>query len=117
MSLLQGQGLITYPLSPHQLQQANQIAAQNSMVSLQDVSVIVVAQTLQACVLADDKPLRDLARQMGTQIHGSLWALEQLVQHGQIAQYQACEAILRMLQGSRRLPSVEIHRIRRKFNC
>ncbi len=116
-SLLQDWGLTTYSLSSDDLLQANHIAAQNLRVSLQDVSVIVLAQNIQACVLTDDKPMRDLAQQKGITVYGSLGVLDQLVKYGQISEPQACEAIQKMLQGGRRLPKEVVRQLRRQFNC
>lgn len=110
-------GLTILPLTDSELSKAEQIASQNPDVSLQDVSVIVLAQRLGATLLADDGPLRDLAKNKTLVVHGSLWVMEQFVAHQLITVSQLCRALQKMLQGGRRLPHSAVQQMRRQHGC
>lgn len=110
-------GLTILPLTDSELSKAEQIASENPDVSLQDVSVIVLAQRLGATLLADDGPLRDLAKSKTLVVHGSLWVLEQFVAHQLITASQLCETLEKMLQGGRRLPPSAVQQMRRRHGC
>lgn len=114
---LTAKGLKILSLTDAELNQAEHLAYTNAEVSLQDVSVIILAQRLNAILLADDKPLRNLASNKALSVHGSLWALEQLVAHQQITTNQLCEALQRMLNSGRRLPQSAVQQIRRQYGC
>lgn len=110
-------GLTVYSLRDAELSEAEQLASENASVSLQDTSVIVLARRLGAIVLADDKPLRELAQSKGLQVHGSLWVLEQLAFHQLITASVLCEAIRKMLRSGRRLPLSIVSQMRRQYRC
>jgi len=114
---LRQMGLKICSLSKAELNRTEQIVLQKPDLSLQDGSVIILAQSLVATVLADDKPLREFAQTQGLAVHGSLWVIEQLASQGQIDHSQVCTAIENMLNGGRRLPRREVQRIQKQYGC
>lgn len=110
-------GLQVMKLAESEIDQVDQIVSHNPRLSLQDASVVVLAQRLEATVLADDRPLRDFAAAQGLAVHGSLWVLEELVNNGQISAEQLCEALDKMIEAGQRLPEEAVRELRKKYGC
>lgn len=78
--------------------------------SMEDISVMVLARHTGAILLSGDGPLRRAARKEGVILHGSLWVLDILVAVGRLSPYKAIEAIEMMQQKGSRLPGEECDR-------
>jgi predicted nucleic acid-binding protein len=66
-------------------------------VSLQDASVLFVAMQRDAVLLTGDKRLRANAELVEVECHGSIWILDQLVQHGALEGKVAAAKLTRLL--------------------
>lgn len=75
--------------------------------SLADVSCYLLAQESGRPLLTGDGKLRRQAQRDGLQVHGALWLLDLMVEHGVIPPTQAADALDNMLEHGARLPSSE----------
>lgn len=75
--------------------------------SLADVSCYLLAQESGRPLLTGDCKLRRQAQRDGLQVHGALWLLDLMVEHGVIPPTQAADALDNMLEHGARLPSSE----------
>lgn len=66
-------------------------------VSVQDASVLFVAIQRDALLLTGDKRLRMNAELLEVECHGSIWILDQLVQHGKLEGKVAAAKLIRLL--------------------
>ncbi|MGE8148769.1 type II toxin-antitoxin system VapC family toxin [Pseudomonas frederiksbergensis] len=75
--------------------------------SLADVSCYLLAQESGRPLLTGDGKLRRQAQRDGLQVHGALWLLDLMVEHGVIPPAHAADALDNMLEHGARLPSGE----------
>jgi predicted nucleic acid-binding protein len=75
--------------------------------TLQDASVLHLAQKSQGILLAGDDLLRKAATERNIAVHGQLWVLDQLVEKHAITPSTAGTALERLLKGKSRLPKAE----------
>lgn len=75
------------------------------------------AQTYQRVLLTNEKPLRQLCQQEGIPVHGTLWLVHELDQHGRIARATLCQWLAVLQQCNRRLPVVELAELRSRLGC
>jgi predicted nucleic acid-binding protein len=78
--------------------------------SIQDISVMLLARHMGAVLLSGDGPLRKIAEQEGVVLHGTLWVLDLLVARGILSRARAAGAIETMQQNGRWLPGGECER-------
>lgn len=78
--------------------------------STNDVFALLLAQQEDCPLLSGDRDLTKAAKAENVEIHGTLWVVEELVQHGIIDTDQALEAYDKMNAAGRRLPWSEVKR-------
>lgn len=78
--------------------------------STNDVFALLLAQQEGCPLLSGDRDLTKAAKAENVEIHGTLWVVEELVQHGIIDTDQALEAYDKMKAAGRRLPWTEARR-------
>jgi rRNA-processing protein FCF1 len=78
--------------------------------STADCSVLFHARRLQAVVLTGDNRLRREAREAGLDVHGTVWAFEELVGQGLLSGKLAASKLERLLAANPRLPREECER-------
>jgi predicted nucleic acid-binding protein len=81
------------------------LKGQHDNISLSDLSCFWVARQRQYPLLTGDARLRRLAEQAGLQVHGALWLLDKLVEHGVTPRVQAAAGLRAMLACDARLPA------------
>ncbi len=69
-----------------------------------DLSVICVAERLEAFVLTGDDLVRKNCKTNKIEIHGILWCLDQFVIKNRIAKSEACEQLKKLMTYNKRLP-------------
>lgn len=77
--------------------------------SLADVSCYLLAAETGRPLLTGDGKLRKQASKDGLQVHGGLWLLDQMVEHGVLQPLTAADALRMMLDHGARLPAGECH--------
>lgn len=107
-------GLKVRELPGEEVLEMLEIRGKYSALSMEDISVMVLARHTGAVLLSGDGPLRTVARREGVEVHGSLWVLDRLVAGGILSPQRAAGAIEMMRQNGSRLPEEECEpRIRR----
>lgn len=94
------------------IEEAQRLAAEHRAPSRYDMMALVLARERQCTLLTGDSPLRELARDFGVEVHGTLWLVEEIVREGVISKPEAGEAYERMRQRGSRLPwEMAFHRL------
>lgn len=97
-------GLSQCELTPQTLQYAAGLIAHASGVSSNDCFALALAQQERCPLLTGDQRLRGVAEQEGVLVMGTIWVIEQLVQHQHLSAGAARDAYERMRENGRRLP-------------
>lgn len=77
-------------------------------VSYNDLTTLVVSYKRNCTLVTGDGNLRKIAKNKNVNLRGSIWLLDQLVEHEIISKPRACEACNILLDSSRRLPQTEL---------
>jgi len=86
------------------------IEATHRGLSTADCSVLFHARRLQAVVLTGDGRLRREAKQVGLDVHGTVWAFDELVGRGLLSGELAADKLERLLGTNTRLPREDCER-------
>lgn len=106
-------GLSLRELTPASLSQVSTIKSRYAGPSINDVFALLLAQQEGCPLLSGDKDLRDAATAERIEVRGTIWLVEEMVQHGIINNDEALEAYDKMKAAGRRLPWAEaVKRIR-----
>lgn len=76
--------------------------------SLEDCSVLRLADALKVPLLTGDRDLRIIAEKAGVRVHGMLWVLDQLVEGQYLSTAQALSALRTLRQSGSRFPKDEV---------
>ena len=76
--------------------------------SLQDVSVVVLAREEKCPLFSSDGAVRDYAQKHGVAVHGELWILDQLVTCSRLSPDDAATHLREMVKQGARLPKHEV---------
>lgn len=76
----------------------------NRGLSETDISVIVVAERLDATVLTGDGLVRKMCHTKKIDVHGILWCLDQFVLKCKITKSEACALLQNLMNFNKRLP-------------
>ena len=78
-----------------------------------DIEAALVAETRRAVLLTSERPLRNLAADLGIAVHGSLWVIRTLVEQGFIDPPAGLVALSALCDANPRLPQAECVRLGR----
>jgi predicted nucleic acid-binding protein len=84
------------------------LAARYLRPSRQDLFALVLAETLGAILLTGDGALIDTAHEIGVEVHGTIWLLDQMVAHGILDKRERAQALNLMVDSGSRLPKEEV---------
>lgn len=84
------------------------LAAHYLRPSRQDLFALVLAEALGAILLTGDGALRDAAREIGVEVHGTIWHLDQMVTRRIIDGRERAQALKLMMDSGSRLPKDEV---------
>jgi predicted nucleic acid-binding protein len=101
---LVARGLVVETLDSAMVEKLFELMAQHGSSSLADVSCYLVAKVQGVPLLTGDDRLRKRAVKDGVEVHGALWLLDQLVEHGTIPAARAATALEGMLAAGAWLP-------------
>lgn len=113
--LLVDLGLDVRPLSGDELNQIAPLNGRYPRPSPKDLSAIVVADADDGIVVTGDGPLRSAAEEEDTTVHGVLWVLDELVEHGIVTEARAAGALHTMIQHGTRLPEPPVRKRLRRW--
>lgn len=92
-------------------------ALRTDQLSMEDGMNLYYASTRKRVLLAGDLPLRTRASEVGVEVHGSIWLVDRIVERGLADPDDVCRWLERWPVVGRRLPSTELHRVRRMLGC
>jgi rRNA-processing protein FCF1 len=114
-SLLTGYGLHSLEATGQEVREVAALAAEHRNVAANDLFALVLARSRKATLLTGDGRLRRLAEQTGIPVHGTLWALDEMVRTSVVTAPQAAVALSAMLAGGSRLPHDECQKRLRRW--
>jgi predicted nucleic acid-binding protein len=88
--------LIIYSLSKEEQQEILEQDFPASL-SMEDCSVIYMANKLNAIVLSSDKPVRNYAKKKAIDYHGMIWVFDQLVEQGLLTKREAITKLQKLV--------------------
>lgn len=108
-------GLRSIELSSDQIEQLVQLSLSYRKLSVKDLSALILAEEWSIPLLTNDRPLRDIATEVGVEVHGTLWILDKMVYLNLISPRDAAEALESMIAKGSRFPPSECSKRMRKW--
>lgn len=105
---LASSGLRVLELSGSQVLTVLDFAERYARPSRQDLFALVLAKDLDAVLLTGDASLRDAAENEGLRVHGVIWLLDLMVDHGIINKRDRATSLELMVRCGSRLPCDEV---------
>lgn len=81
------------------------LRARHKALSIPDLFAFVASRHHNAILLTGDSRLRQLAQEQGLAVHGTLWALDELVRFEVIASAEAARALNKIIESGSYLPN------------
>jgi predicted nucleic acid-binding protein len=100
-------GLHKLELTGTQIPQIFQIRSTHKELSIQDISVFLLARDQGLVLLSGEKSLRNFAESAGITVHGTLWLVDKLIEERIITRNNATLAMRQMQANGRFLPKEE----------
>jgi hypothetical protein len=97
------------------LEEAQEIA--EGALSEQDAYCYIYARDAGRVLISGDKPLRNKCKADGVEYRGLIWVLEETFNKGLMDTEALCEWLSLLNSHDRRLPKVEIARLKALFGC
>jgi len=94
-------------LDGQEMEELIALRMQNEDLSIQDCSVLKLAESANAMLLTGDKDLRRFAKNRHIEVYGTLWILDMLVDKNLLAPQMAAQKLQKLLSSKRRLPKHE----------
>lgn len=76
--------------------------------SREDLFALVLAKECDATLLTGDGNLRDAAHKERIEVHGTIWLLDKMLEHGIIDKMERASALKLMIKSGSRLPCEEV---------
>jgi predicted nucleic acid-binding protein len=106
--------LIIKPMSGELIAEAYNLRQKYPKLSVNDILALTLAINENSPLLTGDRALRDTAKNLQVKIHGTLWLVEQMLQHKKIKIELARSAFQSMKSSGSRLPWNEVERMTRQ---
>ena len=106
--LLVSSGLQVQELSGSQVLMVLDFAERYARPSREDLFALVLARDLDAVLLTGDASLRDAAENEGVRVHGVIWLLDFMVEHGIINKRDRATSLVLMVRCGSRLPCDDV---------
>lgn len=114
---LKSKGLEVISLDPPEVADLIRIRSKEPQLSVQDVSVFIVAKKLHAVLVTGDEALRKFSEHAKVEVHGTLWLLEQMEKSGVASPQELLDGLRTMRARGRRLPRVETDRLIKRWRA
>lgn len=106
---LLARGLLIETMDGQSIVRLYELRTEHNNSSLADVSCYLLAKQTGNPLLTGDGQLRRQASSDGLQVHGALWLLDSMVQHGVVHSGEAAEALELMISQGSRFPEAACH--------
>ena len=107
---LLARGVVVLELSGKQVAELAELTIREARLSPVDLAALLVTRESADLLLTGDSRLRAFSEELGVEVHGTLWLLDQFVVEALISAQEAAAALERMVAGGSRLPDAEVHR-------
>ena len=108
-------GLKVRSLTPESVKRTESLSFKYSRPSLMDHSALALAMQEKCPLLSGDKDLRLAAKNEGIEVHGTVWVVEELLNHKLIKQFQAKSSFDSMKAKGSRLPWGDVEKVLYKW--
>jgi predicted nucleic acid-binding protein len=105
---LPGHGLQVMSLTEETVAESMRLRQQHRHPSQNDLFALALAKQESCPLLTGDKRLRDVAKEEGVELKGTLWLIERMVEEAIISVNGAADAYAGMRHEKRRLPWAEV---------
>jgi len=82
----------------------------NELKRFTDKSVVWKSLQLNCPILTGDRKIREIAENLGLEVHGSIWIIDELVSNGLISSDMALELFVQLMKTNSWLPRNEIEK-------
>ncbi|MEP0814596.1 MAG: hypothetical protein HRF49_08025 [bacterium] len=97
-------------LNADELDELEIIHSEHMSISRADISALLLARKHSSTLVTDDGQARRLAMKSNLVIHGSLWVLDQIEQHGLVCAKELSNCLTRMIKAGGRFPLSEVEK-------
>ncbi len=104
-------GLESREMSGDLILEAYNLRQHYPRLSVNDLLALTLAKYESCQLLTGDKALREVTKILNVEVHGTIWLVEQMIQHKNISFDVAQVAFHRMKEFGRRLPWDEVKRV------
>ena len=108
-------GLISKTMSGELVAEAYSLRQKYVKTSVNDLLALTRAKNEKCQLLTGDKALREVAKELSVDVHGTIWLVEQMLQSKQITAGVARVSFQRMKDSGSRLPWTEVEQRLYKF--
>jgi hypothetical protein len=108
-------GLISKTMSGELVAEAYNLRQKYVKTSVNDLLALTLAKNEQCQLLTGDKALREVAKELSVDVHGTIWLVEQMLKSKQITVEVARVSFQRMKDSGSRLPWTEVEKMLYKF--
>jgi len=108
-------GLISKTMSGELVAEAYSLRQKYVKTSVNDLLALTLAKNEKCQLLTGDKALREVAKELSVDVHGTIWLVEQMLQSKQITVGVARVSFQRMKDSGSRLPWTEVEKMLYKF--
>ena len=110
-------GLISKTMSGVQIAEAYRLRQKYLKTSVNDLLALTLAMQEKCNLLTSDKALREVAKELNVDVHGTIWLVEQMIKGKLITVEIARFSIQQMKDAGSRLPWTELDKILDKANA
>jgi predicted nucleic acid-binding protein len=103
-------GLKIKTMSSKLISEAYSLHGKYNKPGINDLLALVLAKDESCQLLTGDKALRQVANELGVEVHGTIWLVEQMIENGIVTVEVARDAYQRMRNLGSRLPWGEVDR-------
>jgi predicted nucleic acid-binding protein len=107
-------GLISKTMNGELITEAYNLRHKHTKTNVNDLLALTLAKHEDCQLLTGDKALREVAQQLSVEVHGTIWLVQQMIQHKKITIEVAAVAFQRMKGLGSRLPWGEVGKILKK---
>ncbi len=104
-------GLVSKSMSGDLIEEAYKLYQQYRKPSVNDMLALTLAKHGACQLLTGDKALREVAKKLSVEVHGTIWLVEEMLQHRKVTVEVAREGFQRMQASGSRLPTMEIEKM------
>jgi predicted nucleic acid-binding protein len=107
-TFIRAKKLIVYEFSGDEIDEVRRFEAGRDLKRFTDKSVIWKSLQLNCPLLTGDKKMREIAEEMGLEVHGSIWVIDELISSNLVSPDKAIVLLEQLMATNSWLPRNEI---------